>query len=202
MKMRFLRSVFIPFVFLTMTWSMPGSAAIDSDLNAVIEFVLTGQLTESMNSDRDLARGICEASGESLCFNLTVAQAICKASGVLSGCWNASIAEAICTAGGAILCTGVSVGEAICRAGDAILCTNVSPAEGLCRARKGTFCQSISLSKALALPVVDTDWAWDRFTHPNTYQQIWACRGKSTGQFADEFRCLSKPKHDLTWPNY
>ena len=46
---------------------------------------------------------------------------------------------------------------------------------------------------------VDYDWAWDQFR--NEYGQfVWACRGKQTGEFADQVRCQFKPMNDFTWP--
>lgn len=45
----------------------------------------------------------------------------------------------------------------------------------------------------------DYDWAWDEFY--NEYRQlVWACRGKQTGQFAPEEKCMFKMRIDNTWP--
>lgn len=44
----------------------------------------------------------------------------------------------------------------------------------------------------------DIDWAWDEFY--NNGQLVWACRGKQTGEFANDYACAGKPKNDFTWP--
>jgi hypothetical protein len=46
----------------------------------------------------------------------------------------------------------------------------------------------------------DYDWAWDEF-YNKSYQLVWMCRGKQTGQFADNSKCLYKPQNDFTWPS-
>ena len=45
----------------------------------------------------------------------------------------------------------------------------------------------------------DYDWAWDEF-YNQSYQLVWACRGKQTGQFAMQDKCAYKPQNDFTWP--
>lgn len=47
--------------------------------------------------------------------------------------------------------------------------------------------------------VTDTTWAWDQFRAQDG-SMLWACRGKQTGQFADQWRCSGLPMNDLTWP--
>lgn len=45
----------------------------------------------------------------------------------------------------------------------------------------------------------DVDWAWDQFT--GQYGGLtWACRGRQTGQFAENWRCNGKAMNDFTWP--
>jgi hypothetical protein len=115
-----------------------------------------------------------------------------------------SIGQEICRAAGGTSCVLVdSIGEGICRAGDGgRMCSYVdSIGEGLCKAKGGNFCSTMSAERALALPLTDTDWAWDRFRAPNSFDRIWACRGTSTGEFAEDFRCFGKLKTDSTWPN-
>ena len=75
-------------------------------------------------------------------------------------------------------------------------------ARGICLARgKESYeCTNITLDSAIALPVVDSDWKWDEFRDPNSYGNIWGCRGTATGQFSDESKCLGA-KNDNTWPN-
>jgi len=47
--------------------------------------------------------------------------------------------------------------------------------------------------------VTDTTWAWDQFRAQDG-SMLWACRGKQTGQFADQWRCSGLPMNDWTWP--
>lgn len=49
------------------------------------------------------------------------------------------------------------------------------------------------------MPLGDTDWDWDEFYWQG--QLIWACRGVSTGQFANHERCSYKAKSDWRWPD-
>lgn len=49
-------------------------------------------------------------------------------------------------------------------------------------------------------PATDYDWAWDEF-YNQSYQLVWACRGKQTGQFAMQDKCAYKPQNDFTWPS-
>ncbi|GMM70340.1 hypothetical protein MTsDn5_02920 [Alteromonas gracilis] len=79
---------------------------------------------------------------------------------------------------------GKEIGQAICKAGVASGCYS-----------------STSIEKALALPIKDMEWKWDRFQRPNRYDNIWACRGTSRGQFVEEYKCANEFKTDDTWPN-
>lgn len=45
----------------------------------------------------------------------------------------------------------------------------------------------------------DTSWAWDQF-QSTSGGLMWACRGKQTGRFADQWRCAGLPMGDFTWP--
>lgn len=45
----------------------------------------------------------------------------------------------------------------------------------------------------------DYDWAWDQF-YSDTGQLVWACRGRQSGRFADQYRCAGKAMSDFTWP--
>ncbi len=76
-----------------------------------------------------------------------------------------------------------------------------STASGLCLAKgHPTFkCNNISAREALALEIIDLSWAWDQF-YNSSGNTVWACRGKSTGQFADSYRCSNRLKRDDTWP--
>lgn len=48
---------------------------------------------------------------------------------------------------------------------------------------------------------VDYDWAWDlqRGSYGGT---VWVCRGRQSGQYADQSRCVYKYQSDNTWPGY
>jgi hypothetical protein len=81
-------------------------------------------------------------------------------------------------------------------------CTSyLKPAEGLCLAKgqPSYSCSGVTLSVALSIEIVDITWAWDNFYDENRTAQ-WHCRGKSTGQFADDAKCAAKTKVDDTWP--
>lgn len=47
--------------------------------------------------------------------------------------------------------------------------------------------------------IYDTNWAWDEFYGPDGLL-MWACRGTSTGQFADQWRCAGQLQIDSRWP--
>lgn len=47
--------------------------------------------------------------------------------------------------------------------------------------------------------VTDTAWAWDQF-RADDGSMLWACRGRQTGQFADQWRCSGLPMNDWAWP--
>jgi len=47
--------------------------------------------------------------------------------------------------------------------------------------------------------ITDTSWAWDEFRAQNG-SMLWACRGRQTGQFADQWRCSGLPMNDWAWP--
>lgn len=47
--------------------------------------------------------------------------------------------------------------------------------------------------------VTDTSWAWDQFRAQDG-SMLWACRGRQTGQFADQWRCSGLPMNDWAWP--
>lgn len=46
---------------------------------------------------------------------------------------------------------------------------------------------------------IDSTWAWDQFRAQDG-SMLWACRGRQTGQFADQWRCSGLPMNDWTWP--
>jgi len=45
----------------------------------------------------------------------------------------------------------------------------------------------------------DSTFAWDQFM-ANDGSMMWACRGRQTGRFADQWRCSGLPMNDYTWP--
>lgn len=45
----------------------------------------------------------------------------------------------------------------------------------------------------------DSSWAWDQFRATDG-NMMWACRGRQTGRFADQWRCNGLPMNDFTWP--
>jgi len=49
--------------------------------------------------------------------------------------------------------------------------------------------------------LADYDWAWDlqRGAYGGT---VWVCRGRQSGQYADQGRCAYKYQSDNTWPGY
>lgn len=52
-----------------------------------------------------------------------------------------------------------------------------------------------------AAPASDFDWAWD--LQRGSYNSlVWVCRGRQTGQYADQSRCAYKYQADNTWPGY
>ena len=166
------------------------------------------------NSVNNIGEGICLAGGTSslYCGSVNnIGEGICLAGGISSlYCDSVSnVGEGICLAGGisSLYCDSVSnVGEGICLAGgiSSLYCDSVSSiGEGIClsRGKSSYSCDGMSLSKALDLPVVDTEWKWDKFASTNTYGNIWGCRGTRTGKFADDYKCAGEVKWDDTWPN-
>lgn len=45
----------------------------------------------------------------------------------------------------------------------------------------------------------DYDWAWDQFSSQDG-ALVWACRGRQSGRFAEEWHCHGKPMADYIWP--
>ena len=146
-------------------------SAIDSKLNAYIELIITLELSEDFPRN-EIGKEICMAGG--------IASYNCSSA--------TTTAKGICLAGG--------IASYNCSSATTL-------AKGICLARgvASYSCGNISLAAALALPLNDTDWKWDRFRSPNAFGNIWSCRGTSTGQFADESKCFGEIKSDTTWPN-
>lgn len=45
----------------------------------------------------------------------------------------------------------------------------------------------------------DSDWAWDQFRAQDG-SMVWACRGRQSGRFSEQWRCNGKAMGDFTWP--
>ena len=117
------------------------------------------------------------------------------------------LGQGICLAGGrpSYECPShTSIGQGICLSTGrpSYECQSYTTYEqGLCLAKghPSYKCTNISLASALALEVLDIDWAWDQF-YGEDGRARWQCRGKSTGEFADDYKCSSDSKTDTTWP--
>lgn len=118
-----------------------------------------------------------------------------------------AIGEGICLAGGrpSYDCSrGVSVGQGICLSTGRPShdCTSgTSIGQGLCLAKghRSYRCSNMTVKEAISLGIIDITWAWDSFLDAGESEQ-WRCRGRGTGQFADDDKCTAKPKIDNTWP--
>jgi hypothetical protein len=167
-------------------------SAIDSKLNSYIELIVRLELSEDFPKN-EIGKEICMASGIAS-YNCnsatTTAKGICLAGGIASyNCNSATtLAKGICLAGG--------IASYNCNSATTL-------AKGICLARgiASYSCGNMSLAAALELPLVDTSWKWDQFRRPNSFGNIWSCRGTATGQFADESKCFGEFKSDNTWPN-
>lgn len=197
------------FTFLFLGLYIPSSnAEIDSKLNLIVELVATLNLNDDVDygiQGAILGRKICKAGGGIYCSTTqTIGEGICKAGGGNYCSTTRSIGEGICKAGGGNYCSTTSnIGEGICKAGGGNYCsTTKTIGEGICKARGYSSCSTImSAKEALSLPVKDTNWKWDKFINPNTYGNVWACRGTATGKFAEDYKCFDELKTDDTWPN-
>jgi hypothetical protein len=146
-------------------------SAIDSKLNSYIELIVRLELSEDFPKN-EIGKEICMASG--------IASYNCNSA--------TTTAKGICLAGG--------IASYNCNSATTL-------AKGICLARgiASYSCGNMSLAAALELPLVDTSWKWDQFRRPNSFGNIWSCRGTATGQFADESKCFGEFKSDNTWPN-
>ncbi|MCF4010649.1 hypothetical protein [Rheinheimera sp. UJ63] len=174
----------------------------------------SGKTDHQCRGATTLAKGFCLASGKTdfQCNGATtVAKGFCLASGKTDFQCNGAttIAKGICLASGKtdFQCNGAStLAKGICLASGKtdFQCNGASTvAKGICLARgKADYeCRNITLEQAYNLPKVDSVWKWDQFQSPNAYGNVWACRGTTTGQFADDYKCASELKIDNTWPN-
>lgn len=159
-----------------------------------------------------IGSGICLSRGRpsyECSSSSTLGQGICLMDGRPSyECSaNTSLAQGICLAGGrpSYECSAYAqIGQGVCLAtGRASYeCSAyVTLAEGLCLAKgqPSYNCSSVSIATALGMEIIDLAWAWDQYQDESRRTQ-WRCRGRSTGQFAEDGRCAGKPQIDNTWP--
>lgn len=154
--------------------------------------MLNGRESYECPSYATIALGICLAGNRpsyECASYVTLGQALCLTGGRASyECPSyVSVATGVCLSTGrpSYECPSyVGLPQAVC----------------LARGQPSYNCPSyISMEQAIKLPVLDISWAWDSFLDQNGGRR-WACRGKSTGEFADETGCGSQPKTDTTWP--
>jgi hypothetical protein len=154
--------------------------------------LLNGRQSYECSSYATIAQGICLA-GNRPSYDcgpyVSLGQALCLTGGRASyDCSSyASVATGVCLSTGrpSYDCSSyVGLPQAVC----------------LARGQPSYNCSSsISMEQAIKLPVLDISWAWDSFLDQNGGRR-WACRGKNTGEFADETGCSSQTKTDTTWP--
>lgn len=196
-------------VTLLLLGAMTGTARAEISVIALATAII--QNPQIDNDTVGSGEQLCLASGRSsyeCSRNTTLGEGICLAGGRSSyECSrNTTIGEGLCLAGGrsSYECSrNTTIGEGICLASgrSSYECSrNTTRGEGLCLAKgHSTYdCSSVSESTALSMEIIDVSWAWDSFydEHKNTR---WMCRGRSTGQFADDMKCLGKMKVDDTW---
>lgn len=163
-------------------------------------------------SSGTLGQGLCLSGGRPSydCSTYTnMGQGICLSHGRPSyDCSTYTrIGQGICLAGGrpSYDCsTYTEIGAGICLSTGrpSYECsTYTNPAQGLCLAKgqPAYRCSSVTLQEAVSLEIIDLDWAWDKFNDEKR-SEMWRCRGRSTGQFADDSKCEGKPKNDDEWP--
>ena len=173
----------------------------------------SGRPSYECTSSTKLAQGICLAGGRpsyECNSSLKIAQAICLSGGRPSYQCSSSttLGAALCLSGGrdSYECnssTTISRGICLSTGLPSYQCSSVNtPAQGLCLAKGHASykCSGIAVSAALALEIMDIDWKWDAFWGPGG-EIRWACRGVSTGEFADEIKCYGKLQTDNTWPS-
>lgn len=198
-------------VGLTLAFN-PGAAVAKETVLEIASLLLKNQITEQDNQTSGLGQKICLAGGRSSAecpSYANIGQGICLAGGRSSSdCPSyANIGQGICLSGGRFTsdCPSyINIGQGICLSTgrSSSDCPGyLSPQQGLCLAKgqPSYKCSTVSVSDALSMEAVDMDWAWDEF-YNEKYNLQWRCRGKSTGQFAEDFRCYGKIKDDRTWP--
>jgi hypothetical protein len=209
-------------VYSTLANATPAAAI--NFVESFAKYGIPAYLTPKELTDICLAGGFHKPSAYGVCETKAtdLPKAICLAAGIDSSTYGVcatkatDLPKAICLAGGIDPSTyGVCVtkatdlSKAVCLAGGVdpstygVCATKATDLpKGLCLAKGYDFykCQNISMSESIALPSIDTEWSWDRFKDPNSYDNLWRCRGKRTGKFSDDTKC-SGYKSDDTWPN-
>ena len=168
-------------LFGAMTGVASASASIIGLATAIMQDPQINNDTQGSGGDdvmRSMVRAILnEGYGEQLCLSSGRASYECSRS--------TSIGEGIC----------LSSGRA------SYECSrSTTTAEGLCLAKghPAYKCSSVSESTALSMEIIDVGWAWDSF-YDEYKNARWMCRGRSTGQFADDVKCAGKTQLDDTW---
>lgn len=208
-----MKAVYLPLIFSSFLLPFSVSANIDAKLASVIEIVAKSNVSNDISST-ELGQKFCMLSGKQSyeCMSAdTVGKGICMVGGKASyECTSAdTISKGICMAGGKASYECMSadtIAKGICMAGGkaGYECMSADTiAKGICLAKNNGSqnCFYISLNEALGLLKVDTEWKWDKFRTKNSYDNIWACRGTTTGEFADNSKCANSLKIDDTWPN-
>ena len=191
-------SSFIISCFLVVPVSYSADIEVGKD---IFKLLLQANITDNnYKGNSEMGRKICEAYKGSRCYYVSsLPEGICRAAKGEYCTYVSTIGEALCRAGGASNCTYVnSIGEGFCRMMHVSNCSYVSSlSEGICKGLGGSYCSGSSLEN---FTPKDVSFAWDKFTAPNAYGNIWACRGIQTGQFVENSKC-SGPQEDKLWPN-
>ena len=196
MKKKYKNRLLLTVVLLSISFRM--SAAINSDLNSIITYIVKNRIDESDNRNTRLGEYFCKFGQGINCSGSTIGEGICKSASEPK-CNNLTIGDGICRAGGQIKCNNLSIAEGICRAGEHLSCSGVSLAKALCLVREGQHCYKMSIDQAVNLTPIDTDWKWDGFYDQNG-KRVWRCRGTLTGRFVEDSKCYWDMKVDNTWP--
>lgn len=178
----------------------------------IATFAAKNNLSDEFEGKLGSGKTLCDASGRPSyeCPSyLSFASGVCLASGRPTyECPSyVKLAQAICLAGGrpGYECPSyASVAQGICLSTgrpsyECPSYVDVAPALCLAKGQPTYMCSSVSLNTALSMNIIDVAWAWDRFYDELRTSQ-WRCRGRSTGQFAEDSSCSGKTKVDDTWP--
>jgi hypothetical protein len=200
-------------VVATLTLALvTGIARSEVSVIGLASSIVKNNIGDEANGRSDIGKQICDASGRpsyDCSSSGTIGSGICLSKGRPSYDCSSSttIGQGICLVGGrpSYDCSSsTTIGQGICLSTGrpSYECSfSLTPADGLCMAKghPSYNCSSLSASAALAMEIIDLDWAWDKF-YDSTRNEQWRCRGLSTGQFADNAKCSGKPKVDDTWP--